>query len=630
MSFANPVLLWSLLAIIPLIGIYFLKVKPIRKPTTALFLWDEIFQQSRARSLFQRMRDLFSLLIMILVFALLALAMSGFRWTTGHAQNLVLILDNSASMEMEEQGTRRLDLAKQTAREIVTGLNGNQRCSIVSVSNRMVFHSNMTENPRELLAAIDRIEADVVPLDESLLSQLSTAENGMQDGQPDSMAAVDPDMEPTANRMILVSDGCVQAMPPAGIELLKVGDRPIGNVGIVACDFQRMPGGQNQVAAFLQLGSSFESAIDVDVAVYWQAIDDQPTADSEIEAGLEFGELVKLVPMSIEPGIARPEILYFENAKSGRWTVELDVSDGMKTDNFAYAVVPDPRPIPVQVLASDRYFFENSVRAFSENGGILTLEQQTPDLAVIQGKPESIADGSWSALLTDAVIFHPTGDAPWWTALGAEIEVSLPRVIDPEHPVLRHLDASTIPFVGARQLTAPAGAEVLVAAEDETPLIYRVSRAGQSVVVVNLDPTLSDFYLSAWFPILVYSSATSLSGREEPIRSTYATGQTVRIPSKQTGGETRVVTPAGVPFQTEELTLDPLREIGFYSIDNDTGRWQFGSGLYSKTETSNRGADIAGNARPIDRGRSAVGWLTLAAILLVVGESLLYQRRKVG
>ena len=58
MTFLAPAFLWSFLALIPLAAIYFLKVRPRKKSTTAYFLWEKIFSQKKATSLFNRLRDL--------------------------------------------------------------------------------------------------------------------------------------------------------------------------------------------------------------------------------------------------------------------------------------------------------------------------------------------------------------------------------------------------------------------------------------------------------------------------------------------------------------------------------------------------------------------------------------------
>ena len=76
MSFLQPGMLWSLAVLLPLAAIYFLKVRPRRRPTTAYFLWEKIFQEKRSSSLFQRLRDVMSLVLMALAAAGISLALA--------------------------------------------------------------------------------------------------------------------------------------------------------------------------------------------------------------------------------------------------------------------------------------------------------------------------------------------------------------------------------------------------------------------------------------------------------------------------------------------------------------------------------------------------------------------------
>ncbi len=48
MSLLAPAFLWTLAALAPLAAIYFLKVRPRKKPVTAFFLWQKIFTEKKA------------------------------------------------------------------------------------------------------------------------------------------------------------------------------------------------------------------------------------------------------------------------------------------------------------------------------------------------------------------------------------------------------------------------------------------------------------------------------------------------------------------------------------------------------------------------------------------------------
>ena len=76
MKFLAPLFFWSFLSFIPLVAIYFLKVRPRRKDTTAYFLWNQVFTEKKASSLFNRLRYLFSLILLSLVFGSVWLALT--------------------------------------------------------------------------------------------------------------------------------------------------------------------------------------------------------------------------------------------------------------------------------------------------------------------------------------------------------------------------------------------------------------------------------------------------------------------------------------------------------------------------------------------------------------------------
>ncbi len=611
MSFANPAFLWAFLAIIPLAAIYLLKVRPTRKPTTAFFLWQDIFQEKKSTALFQRLRDLFSLLILLIAFSSIVLALAGPDFSGADRKDLVLLIDNSASMNAAEGGSTRLDEAKKVAAEIVKALNGNQRCSIASVSDRTRYVSNFSNNPRELLDAIDQIQPSSMV---SNFNSLKEFRNQGDELEPSTDVTRNDGASESNHRVLLISDGCFADKIDADIELIKVGSRRVKNVGLVAVDMQRLPGAGNRVGVFFQVASSFEKTIEADLVISHQSEDN----------------LIRIVPLQIKPGINPPDVFKIENAEEGSWYVRLETedSDALADDNTAFLSLSPIRPIPVSVDTSDRYFYENSVLAFSRGSGILQLVQSgsdtKPQLRISQGVP-SDPDSKTSIL-----IFNPSGESPWWNQIGEQIEVNLPTVKNEQHAVVRHLDVSAISFAGAKRLSAPTGSEILVVAEDETPLIYQTTRSGQSAIVVNMDPVEAEFYFSTWFPVLVYSSAKHLQGRSEDPQSTYQTGQFASIPGAIGATNTEYQTPLGEVRKTREDMLGPLTETGFYQLENAAGKWLVSCSLLSSAETLLDDSESTDNHQPVDRGNSPAAWLTLLAIVLIVVESVLYHRRKVG
>src|SRR5690606_36968421 len=149
---------WSLLALLPLTAIYFLKVKPRKRTTSAFFLWNQVLGQKKATSLLQRLRDALSLLLMVLAFAAIAFALAKPEFSGDERKDLLILVDHSASMSAKEGSGTRLDLARETAREIVAALNGNQRAAVASIARELNFRSHLSESPRELSDAIEGID----------------------------------------------------------------------------------------------------------------------------------------------------------------------------------------------------------------------------------------------------------------------------------------------------------------------------------------------------------------------------------------------------------------------------------------------------------------------------------------
>src|SRR5207249_8198212 len=104
MSLANPTaLLWLLLAI-PVVVFYVLKIRLKRVPVSTVIFWRQIFDEKKPRSLWQRLRHLISLLVQLALIVLLVGALTEpiFSWEALNARRVILIVDNSASMNARD------------------------------------------------------------------------------------------------------------------------------------------------------------------------------------------------------------------------------------------------------------------------------------------------------------------------------------------------------------------------------------------------------------------------------------------------------------------------------------------------------------------------------------------------
>ncbi|MCF7973468.1 MAG: BatA and WFA domain-containing protein [Phycisphaerae bacterium] len=590
MSFLHPGYFLTFLALAPLIAMYLLKVRPTRKPVTAFFLWEAVFDQKKNTALFNRLRDLWSLLLLALALTAVTLALTEPQITGDRQKDLLLIIDHSASMNALDHGQSRLDAARKAATDILRGLNGNRQAAVASVGMDLRYESHFTTSPRTLLDAVRRIE----PSDEPFRSEALAN-------------AVPPDMTIDQYRIILISDGCCahEALDER-IELIKIGTKQ-DNIGFVACDLQRLSDQPGQAGLYFRLASSFDRLVDTDVTLTWGPND----------------AIAKVIPVTVQPGINASEVYTLEAGEPGPWTATLGIDDALALDNRALMILQPQRPIRVQVVCDEPFFLTHSILAFARTSGDLTCVTDGADVVLASGV---IPDAQ------QAVIFNPPEGTSWCGRFGSEVDRVRAQVQVQDHPVLRHCDIETLPFIGARQVELPEGSLVIAKNTDEVPLIYRVRDNERSALVINMDPQDSEFYYSAWFPVLVYNAAGTLMGRQQPLASAVPTGQSVEIPTLDLDNETTEVriNDQREAFRIHGQIYGPIRRIGFHSLNNRTGQWSFGADLFSPQETLLNNPETQTTANAIRRGRPMSVLLAGLAIALLLAEAILYHLRKVG
>ncbi len=591
MNFLNPGFFWVFAALLPLALIYFLKVRPRRKPTTAYFLWEQIFSQKKTSALFNRLRDLLSLLLMILAFSAVALALTNPEFTKDERKDLLLVVDHSASMSASQGGASRLELAKNAASEIVLGTNDSQRVAVAAIGREVEFQSHLSNHTRESIDAIESIEPTDFPLNIEALEAILQSEEWSQN-----------------YRVLFFTDGAFDAADdlPETLEIVKIGESA-QNIGITAADLQRIPGGPNRVGFFFRVASTFEETVEADLVLQHR----------------ESSRIFKLIPLKLEAGESAAQTFVIEDAPAGHWTAKLDLDDAFATDNTAFLSLLEREPITVAVSAEERFFLENSVLAFQQSDGLLALGEGDVDIVLGRGNvPETAAQ---------SVVIQPDGESPFWASLGEEIIDPVPEVLLDDHPILRFVDAGSLEFIGARELETPEGSLVLIASEAGAPLAYIARVEGRSALVLNLDPAATSFYFSAWFPVLIHGAATHLAGRDEELLATYQPGSEIPVPGAHEDTRFFVSPPGGGGLiESAGKRFGPVSAVGFYEFRNDEGEWAGAASLGSLAESLLGAEDVETTAQAIAKGRAPAYWLLILAILVLVAESVLYHRRRVG
>lgn len=585
MNLLSPGWLWALFALLPLTLIYLLKVRPTRKPTNAYFLWTSILEEKTASALFRRFRDLFSWLFLLLATIFIVVALTKPRLQTKDLRDLVIIVDQSPSMGAGEVSRTTLDLAKQEAEAIVQSLDGSRRAAIAGLSDQLRFTSHLSDSPRDLLEAVQQLSLSPLGTSTPAVEQtnrLSNRENV---------------------RVILLTDGHAGfASLSPNVEVLTL-DGPTDNVGLVAADLAWIPGQPNTARLFFRTASSFASEKDAELIFRNQS----------------DGTILRILPLTLQPGLNPSQSLTISGITPGSWSAILEVADSLSTDNTVTFGLTEPRRVSIDVDSEQPYFFQRSIQAFEQVGSLL---QQVSSGGEISLTDKADCDNN------RLILFHPhTLDSPWWQNLGEEIEVLAPEFLIPDHPILRHLEVESLSFTGARQLTAPPNSVVLVESQNHVPLIYKANDpSGRQAVVFNFDPSRKDFVLSPWFPVLIYEGSRHLTGEKDQLASVYPLGSKVSFPAPELSKVTWKKPSGKIIASNEGHLLQP----GLHRVTGQGRERLFGASLLNSSETLLDHSGPTARQTPLARGRLLSWWLLLLALTLVVAESILYHRRKLG
>lgn len=578
MSFASPAYLWILTALLPLLAIYFLKIKPRRLEVNAFFLWESILKERRASLLFQRLRDLLSLLLLALVVAALAFAAADPRFETGDQRDLLILVDVSPSMRAKHSGKEVALLAKNRAREIIRALNGTRRTALAIASGELRFLCHLSTAPKDVLDALARVEVSDVPVSDSTIRTINALASKGDHGP----------------RLLLLTDGHGgwEGLDPS-IEVIRLGGRS-RNAGIVGADLTWAASGGDKARFFYRIASSLTEETHGELELRHQ----------------NNGDLARLVPVLLQPGKEVSDTLDVEHAAPGTWKVSLKLVDSLATDNEVDLGLAERRPVGIRIDAEDDYFYNRSVEAFAQTGGSLARVESGGEIAITQGAASND---------DRQIVFAPKGESPFWSDVGATIDVlAVERTVE-GHPLVRNLDVEAIRFDGARKVEPAPGSLVLVRSESGDPLLWKAQVGERTAVVVNLDPALGDFFLSPWFPALIHDSAKHLADREASLSSVYPTGS--RVSSSGV-----FAAPCG---RTSRDSIQLVHR-GILHLQQGGTNIPFGAALLSEVETKLDGSGPKAHASSIARGNPIAFWLMLLAVGILILESLLYHHRKAG
>ncbi|MFN3193207.1 MAG: vWA domain-containing protein [Aureliella sp.] len=500
LDFASPLNWWWALLALPIIGLYILKVRLRRVPASTLLFWNQLYDEKKPKSWWQQLRHWLSLLLQLLFLLLCTAALVDplWSWQKETQRSVVLVLDNSASMQANAGDVRsRLDEAKTIARNLIHSLRDQDRMAIVSSGGVPEVVLGMTNHSRWLEDAVNELAPTDAP---SVLAESVTLANRLLSGVEGKVET------------IVLTDGCSPGLDEwegdESVQVFGVG-QPQDNLAITRYQVRRSV---------------------VDAIGYQVLVDVTNFGETKSETRLELDlddQLIDVLPVEVEPGETVTRIVDHTSAVGGVMRAQLGIEDGLAADNTALAVLPSRRPFRVALVSEGNLFVASVLSSiplveldFVNDSG--SINENAYDLLVFDKAVPSVMPRG------NVLVVDPQSDCDLWK-VGDEIEQPIVANVNTESPLTQHVRLDNVLFPGARQITFAVDARPLIQDPLDQALLAHVPRSSGNIAVLTCSLEKGDLPLRIAFPVLMKNTLEWFQGIDGELQAAVRTGDVASV-----------------------------------------------------------------------------------------------------
>ena len=535
----SPLALIGLLALPVIIAFYMLRLRRRDVPVGSTFLWQQLIRDVEANAPWQRLRFSWLLLLQLLIAAIVVFAASRPFQTARSdlAANVVLIVDTSASMASDTGEEDRMALARARAAEVVGRLPEEGRITVVAAANTANVLVSETDDREAALQAIERIGATQMEGDLTDAFALASA-----------LAARDSN-----STVVVVTDAAGDDLPDLGVGAPVLVER-VGSTDA-----------NQAIAALSALRRSGGAQLDLFVAV---ANPSSAEATRRLEIYAD-GALVDARDLTIPAGERAEAVVTTVPAAAVTVEARLSGTDALLTDDRAFAIVPAADATRTLLVGEGSAFLESALALLPR------LELYAVGVA---GYEDAVAEAEeagtpYGLFVFDGVVadepppgasiyIDPDSDGPFGTVDG-RIDGPVIDRPDPDDPVLRFVDLSSVHIGRARQIDLAEGMRGAVESTRGAPLVAVGEAGGRRIGLIAFDLDESDLPLQVAFPLLTSNLVEFLLPLGEGILpSSMRLGDSVNVTLDESIERVSITTTGadGLPGATDEAIELPVAD----------------------------------------------------------------------
>ncbi len=552
MNLVNPGALFLAALALPIVVFYILKIRLRRVPVSTLLFWQQIFEEKKRRSLWQRLRHLLSLLLQLAFLCLLVFALADpiFRWQQARARRIVLVVDNSSSMNASDVLPTRLDAAKAEGRKLIDGMRLGDELAIIAAGAQPRVACGPTDHERTLREALESIG----PVD-----------GPTRVGEAVALARRLLSGSEKIRKVAILTDGGFEGAGDLArqddVELISVGKKT-GNVGITR----------------LQARRSLLDPIGYEILVEVCNASDEPVS---VRLELELDDdPIDVVPLNLAPGEKSVQVFEKTSADGGRLRATIDRGDSLSADNTAWAILPRRARQKVRLVTPGNLFLEKVFEAIPlVDLDVIKVAPDAKAPVLAPAAPVSVFHRKVPDVLPagNVLVIEPESPGPFWQ-LGEAIHNPVVAKQDKDSPLMLHIRLDNVVMPEARKLALKVPGHVLAESAGGDPLYAVLDRpdgASGKVVLLTVDLDKSDLPLQTAFPIMMSNLLNWFGGTKGELREAIAAGSVAEVeligPAKDSvehvlkapdGRERRIDAPTGAT----KVTVGPLDRTGVWSV----------------------------------------------------------------
>ncbi len=546
-------LIWSLLAIL-IVALYVVRYTRRSREVSTMLLWDRALARRRP---WRRWQRLVSLAAQVLIFLVILLVLTHPFWPSlfGNGRSLVVIVDNSASMNATDVEVSRLWQARRQAEKLIDDVGLYDQMAILSAGPTVRVLSTLVDDRPILRSALEKLQ----PTDGDVRID-------------DAMALARRIIEYEKNgHIVVLSDGCFDSAEELATanDVTLVRSAPPKNQAVAAASNVAV----TRAAARPSLVDPSRMEVFFEIVNFGSAI---------VKCGFDFGSAANSQQLELPPREPVRKFFSLQNAASGLHIARLDVNDHLAADNQVAFFLPATQAASVVLTAPPATQNET---AFSSMRTALDLA--APGRVRLASGDQSILDSNNDAILhvyvdqTPEILpegpilaFAPEGENEFFR--GEAIEEG-PRVIAMPldamllKSVFEGVDLSNIVIDAVRSFEVNQPTDAVITAESGEPIISAWDRPGGRVLLVHFPLAKSDFALKPSFPVFVANALDWLQNRASLRNVEFNTTSDVITLNSAVFGSDRSLqctSPTGesrtVPVG--QALVGPLAEVGIWMV----------------------------------------------------------------